>query len=378
MPSQFVRCTLGVALLSACFVTTAGADALFGADRSLWSASSETSRRSWRIENTATGEIYEVRQFSSSMLSRVSPHEDLDFVLGFVGGASQDRTGETAEIDGLGDVKAKAFFHTLDRRMLLSAGLNLPTGVTALDENQVRALRAVQPTVLGFRQREYGRGMGIDLGAAMGFDVKPGVTVGGGIGALIHGEYDVDASTPFQPGNELTFTAGADVRRPGWTTSADVVYRMFGTDRLDGTDAFQEGSQIELSLRSGVRNGKVGFDIALSEIIKSDNEVLLAGSTSSGGDNRVENGNTFWLAFSPRVQPNPWFTFKGLFDLISANQSQQQGTSAWGAGIGLGVELQLTDLARLELRGQRLTGGSEDSDLELSGWDAAVAILWQE
>ena len=355
----------------------AAAQPLFGDTRDWFSASSENSYRTWTIEVEDDGS-YEARQVSSRLLSTLSLAPNFDLVLATAGGWSQDRRTDHASIESVGDVKAKGFLYTLERRMLLSAGVNLPTGSTALNEEEVRALQAIQPTVLGFRTREYGRGFGLDLGAAIGHDLSPHVTVGGGLGYLLQGEYDLDQTAAFEPGGEFTFTLGTTYTGTDFRGGADVVYRLFGTDQTNGTDSFEEGSQIELTARGSMRSGRAGVDLLVRNVIKSDNTILVEGATSGAGENVVENGNTLWLYAVPRFDVRPWLSMKALFDLVSASQSQQQSTSAWAAGFGLGLEVRMSPVAILDIRAQKLTGKSEDDRVDLSGWDAVLAIRWQK
>lgn len=354
-----------------------GAQPLFGDARDWFSATNENSYRSWTVEVEGDGS-YEARQVSSRLFSTLSLAPNFDLVLATTGGWSQDRRAETQELQGVGDVKAKGFLYALERRLLLSAGVNLPTGSTTLDEEEVGALQAIQPTVLGFRTREYGRGFGLDLGAALGHDLTPRLTLGGGIGYLLQGEYDLDETAAFKPGGEFTFTLGTTFKGQAVSGGADVVYRVFGTDQTNGADSFEEGAQLEFTARGAVRNGRAGLDLLVRNVIKDDNTVLVEGATSGAGENVVENGNTFWLFAVPRFDARPWLSVKGLFDLVSASQSQQQTTSAWAAGFGLGLEVRMSPVAILDVRAQKLTGKSEDDRVDLSGWDAVLAIRWQK
>lgn len=372
---QLLVLLCGCAFLPA--VRPALAQPVFGDARDWLSATNENSYRTWTVEVEGEGS-YEARQVSSRLFSTLSLAQNFDLVIGTAAGWSQDRRVENSALDSIGDVKAKGFLYALERRLLLSAGINLPTGSTSLNEEEVRALQAIQPTVLGFRMREYGRGFGLDLGAALGHDVTPRMTVGGGIGYLYAGEYDLDQTAAFQPGGEFTFTLGTTYNGVNARGGADVVYRIFGTDQTNGADSFEEGAQLELTARGSVRNGRAGLDLLVRNVIKDDNTVIVEGATSGAGENVVENGNTLWLYAVPRFDVRPWLSFKGLFDLVNASQSQQQSTSAWAAGFGLGLEVRMSPVAILDVRAQKLTGKSEDDRVDLSGWDAVLAIRWQK
>jgi hypothetical protein len=365
---------LAIVLLGA-WVSTAAADVMFGADRELLAASSQNSYREWKIEDAESGQSRVLRQAVSRLSSTFVLAEDVDLLLYTSGGFSQDRAADNADLSGLGDVKVKGYLHAWDRRLVFGLGVNLPTGQTALNEDEVRVATLLAPHVLGFRLRNYGTGLDLDLGAAVGGSLTPTVTVGGGISTLIRGAYDLDEFSEYGPGNEFALTLGIDARGERLAGTFDVVYRMFGKDEVDGVESFQEGDQIEISALAALRGERWGFDASFKDVIKADNEFLT--TLPPGLDNRVANGNNLWIDLSPRYQPSERWVLKGLFDVVMVEQSQQQDTSAWAVGFGVGAEVRLTPEAIADLRLARLTGGSEDDSLDLAGWDTMLALRWQ-
>ncbi len=353
----------------------APAAVLFGDDRELLTIQNQMSFRSWRVTDNDTNQARTVRQASNRLLSSFTLGPSADLVFYGSAAVSQDRAASVAELDGLGDAKLKGFVHAWQRRLILSAGVNLPTGQTALEENEIRAAAAVAPHVFGFRMKNYGGGFDLDLGAAVGFDAKENVTVGGGASFLLRGEYDLDQVSQYKPGSEIALTAGADVRTDRSRTTLDAVVRVFMTDQIDGTDSFEEGTQFEFNLVTSFQGATWGVDLGVKDIVKLDNELLTV--TSPGEDNRVSNGNNLWLSATPRYQPNEDFAILFPFDLIAVNQSQQQNTSAWAAGFGLGLEGRLTPVAIIQARVAKLTGGSENDVVDISGWDGVISLRWQ-
>lgn len=353
----------------------ARADVMFGADRELLAATSQNSYREWKIEDTGAGESRVIRQAVSRLSSTFALGETADLLLYTSGGFSQERSLENRDLSGLADLKLKGYVHAWQRRLVFGLGVNLPTGQTALSEEEVRVATLLAPHVLGFRLRNYGSGFDVDLGVAAGGSLGPSITVGGGVNALLRGAYDLDESTEYGPGNEFALTLGIDARGEGLAGTVDVVYRMFAADEVDGSESFQEGDQIEISALAAIRGQRWGLDVLLKDVIKADNEFLT--TLPPGLDNRVANGNNLWFDVSPRYQPSERWALKALFDLVMVEQSQQQDTSAWAVGFGLGAEARLTSEAIAEVRLARLTGGSEDDSLDLSGWDTMLAFRWQ-
>lgn len=369
-----LRSTAAALLCVALCCTRAAADVTFGDERESFAASGQQSYRTWTIEDATTGQKRTLRQFASRWHATFETSDVTELVFYTSGGFSQDRAADVAEISGLSDVKLKGFYHAAQDQLLFGLGVNLPTGQTNLDDEQVRAANAISPNVLGFRQRRYGEGFDLDLSVAAGRHIGETVTLGGGVSFLHKGPYDLDDTSEYDPGSELALTVGADFQRETVAASGDVVYRLFSKDKLDEADSFEEGAQIELNLRGYLRGERWGLDAWVRDVIKDDNEVL---GVPLGTDSRVENGNNLWFGVSPSYQPSDVVAVKGLLDYVAVEQSQQQTTGAWALGIGAGVDVQLRPFAIVEARVQKLTGNSEDDSVDLSGWDGVLALRWQ-
>lgn len=371
----FRRRMLWSGCLAVLLPTAAVAGVVFPDAREHFVISSQNTYRVWTIEDNETGETRTVRQAASRLSSTFEIQEDLDLVLYTSGGASQDRAADTAQLGGLADVKLKGFLHAWRRQLLLSVGVNLPTGRTALSEEEIRVAQAISPTVLGFRMREYGRGLDADFGAALGRSLTPTATVGVGANVLVRGKYDLDEVTEYAPGSEVAVTAGIDWRSPRSVLTFDLVYRAFGTDQQNGQDSYDDGNQLELTGVYLLRRPRWGLDLAVKNIVKAESELIV--SPSPPTDTRVENGLNWWFTVVPRYQPSSIVELVGMVDLVAIDQSQMQATSAWALDLGLGCDVRLTSVAILEARLARLTGGSENDVLDLSGWDTGLTFRWQ-
>lgn len=354
--------------------TSATAGVWFPEDRELLNVNLQNSFRSWTIEDKESGEEATIRQYAARLMASVDVLENVDLVVYGAGGFSQDRRAAVSEIAGLADTKLKAYGYLWEQRLVLSAGVNMPTGMTGLDDEEIRAVQAISPTVLGFRMKNYGSGTDLDLAAALGYDLRRDLTVGGGVSYLVKGEYDLDEATTYAPGDEFAVTAGVDWRRDQWTLSVDGLYRHFGKDDFAGLGTFQDGAQLETTLRVAWRREQWGVEASLRHINKDDGEFAIDLPAS---DTRVENGNNLWFTLTPTWRPHEAIAVEGLIEYTSVEQSQQQDVGAWTAGFGAGVSVRLTPYTLLDLRAIRLTGASEDDAIDLSGYDGMVTVRWQ-
>lgn len=365
---------LTVLMIAMICAGSAAAAVQFPDDREVMSFGLQLSYRSWNIEDQTTGDKTTVRQFATRALATVDVHRNVDLVVYGSGGFSQDRRDVVSEISGLADTKLKAYGYAWDDQLVFSLGVNIPTGVTALDDGQVKAVQAISPTVLGFRMRNYGNGTDLDLAVSLGKDLGHGWTVGGGLSYLLKGEYDLDTRTVYGPGNEFAATAGADWRRGRLLLSLDTLYRNFGEDTLGDAGSFADGDQIETTVRALWRDKSWGADVFLRHIYKQESEYVWTGPPS---DTRVDNGNNLWLTISPYYQFHEAFSARLLLDYVTVDQALQQPLGAWSVGYGAGIDVRLTRRAILDLQATKLTGRSDDDTIKMSGFDVLMTIRWQ-
>ena len=365
---------VGILAIMLVWAGSAAAAVQFPDDRELLNFGLQVSYRSWNIEDQTTGDKTTVRQFATRALTTVDVHRSVDLVVYGSGGFSQDRRDVVSEISGLADTKLKAYGYAWDDQLVFGLGVNIPTGVTALDDGQVKAVQAVSPNVLGFRMRNYGNGTDLDLSVSLGHDLGRGWTVGGGLSYLLRGEYDLDPRTVYGPGNEFAATAGADWRRGRLLLSLDSLYRDFGTDTVADAGSFADGSQFETTIRALWREKSWGAEAYLRHIYKQESEYTWI---PPANDTRVDNGNNLWFSIIPYYQFNETVAVRAVLDYVTVDQALQQPLGAWTLGYGAGVDVRLTPHAILDLQATRLDGRSNDDTIKMSGFDVLMTIRWQ-
>jgi len=330
--------------------------------------------RSWTIDDEVTGESVEIRQFAARARATVDVVKNVDLTVYTAGGYSQDRRDVINEIAGLTDAKLKAYGYFWDDQLVASMGVNIPTGITALTDEEVTAVQAVSPNILGFTMKNYGGGTDLDLGLAVGRDLGRGWAVGGGASILVQGSYDLDSRSEYDPGAEIAVTAGADWRARGVLVSLDCLYRMFGDDQLDDAGSFADGNQFETTLRGAWQATSWGVAGNLRHVLKQDSEFDWARPAS---ENRVENGHNIWMTLNPYYRLHDAVDLKGILEYATVEQSQQQATGAWALGFGGGLDVRLTPRAIVAVQAVRLTGSNDDGTLDLSGFGGMLTVRWQ-
>lgn len=357
----------------------------------LHSARAPMSFRSWELES-ALGEKTQLSQLHIPLVTSLRLGPALDVVVSSAFGNSTLDPGGAADglgeesLTGNGDVRAQIFLRLLGDRVLLQAGAGLPTGRKALDPAELRVAQALGNPLLGFRMKHYGEGLDLSGGGAVAFPLGASLTAAAGAGFVYRGEYEFVAGQPdFQPGEEISVSAGLDFT--GGTSSPavrlDASYRLFGPDRLDGDDIFDEGNQIELQATSRMRPAGARVDLAARVVSKEDNAIL----NPAGSD--VEKVATdagtayFGRGETGLVRGRAFFGVAGDVTRFEGTAASEQVGTVFGVGPVL--ELALGDAAQVRVGGQVLFGQTDETEdgegnvvpsTDLSGFDVTLSFVW--
>ena len=126
----------------------------------------------------------------------------------------------SASLSGISDVRARATGRLLHDAVVMTVGLNLPSGITSLDASQFSTLRIVAAPALGLASSPVGAGLSGTIGLVLAQQV--------GRWSLAYGT-SYEARGRFQPVAALTAGSGSADFLPGG------VFRMsLGADRLLG------------------------------------------------------------------------------------------------------------------------------------------------
>jgi hypothetical protein len=148
------------------------------------------------------------------------------------------RDGERSTIRGLADTQLRARWTLGMDALVLSAGVDLPTGKSAIAEGEIAAAGRIGNDFLAFPISNMGSGLAATAGAAAARTLGAW-NVGGGVSARFSGAYDVydgDAAPEvrYQPGSELRVRVGGDREIGGGRVSLGLTYAGFGADEANG------------------------------------------------------------------------------------------------------------------------------------------------
>jgi len=317
----------------------------------------------WKVKKDKVSEF-------SIPLMMVYPCSPKLTLYGMTGPAfSSLNTGESYGLSGLSDLKIGGHYLTWNDRWLLTFGLNLPTGKSALKTEEYAVASVL--TLPAFNFRTPSMGQGLDLQAGLNGARELGdFRIGYGVSYLLKGAFKpFDAvADSYNPGDELAFSIGAD-RRVEWfgkdmRLTGDMLYSVYFGDTWRKEKVFKSGNRLLIQLMSVFRQGPCDVVILLRDRLKAKNKT---GSFSVYETERKNsNGNQFEIQGTAYYPTGPDMRLKGILEFKLYGNSDYGTGGATLFGLGGGVRRKLT--AKMDFDGGvRVYFGSYRTSVESAG-----------
>jgi hypothetical protein len=215
----------------------------------------------WRFDDGSVERARSAWQWSFPVvgvatLGRVTVDAYAAYAVGEV--EAEDLLGATthARLSGMTDLKLRAVTRLVGDRLLLTAGVNVPTGARELEQEELGALRVLGSPILRFATPAFGTGPSGTLGVVVARPVGEW-SVGFGAAAEVRGSYaPVDAAQfgfgdlDLDPGEAFRISLGADrlVGQSAMSVSASAT--IYTSDELSG-EAIGVGTPLRATVRLG-------------------------------------------------------------------------------------------------------------------------------
>ncbi len=154
---------------------------------------------------------------------------------------TQSASGGTAHsnISGLTDTQLRGTYVFGTDFIVITGGVNLPTGQSTVTQQQALAASLIGSDFLAFPISNMGTGFGVTAGVALARPLGDW-NVGGGASVKRSSQYDpIDAvggpTLHYQPGNEYRLRAGLDRGVGTGHVALGLTYSRFGDDNLGGS-----------------------------------------------------------------------------------------------------------------------------------------------
>ena len=320
-----------------------------------------------------------LNQFAIPLTGFVPVREDFEVSL-YIANASNSVDFPDAEykLSGLSDVRLQANHSFVEDQLLLSVGVNLPTGKKKLSLGEEWAvLRALSQNYLDFPVVRLGEGLGFNAllgGAAM---LSEKIRGGAGIMYQYVGKYEpYEGYADYDPGDLISANAGADFEGKRSTLSIDAILTMYTDDKKDSEKIFRQSTQLDLRLSARVGDEKKSFAGMARYVMRGDNKQYdesgaeISSLKMFGDEFSIMGGATFMFAnemyFSPAAELRS----------IAGNGENLEAEIEGATIIGFGGTLGKRIGENLNLEGgfKYYTGSAHGGDLDLSGYQITFGL----
>lgn len=284
------------------------------------------------------------------------------------------------QLNGLGDLKLQVSKSFAEDQMLMSVGLNLPTGKTSLDEEGDSTINMLSNNFLDLPVRGLGGGFGFNI-LLGGAQSSGNLQYGGGILYEYNGEYEpYEARGDYDPGDKISINAGGDLVGEKTTFSVDIIYSLFTYDKVDGNDRFKQSPQIEF--RTGVvyKLSNTDLNAGIRYVFRGDNDIYLLDAASQeileslklfGNELMLYGGAVYKI--SKDMSLNPSLSLR----MISANDKNLEDSQLDNSnviGIGLAFNRRFQEKYGLKIGGKYFTGSADGGDIDLTGLQFTASL----
>jgi hypothetical protein len=228
---------------------------------------------------------------------------------------SGNPTTTTSELSGLTDTQVRASYAIGQEFVVVTAGINLPTGSATVDPSELDAATRIGSDFLTFPVSGFGSGLGFTGGVAL---ARPMGSWNLGFGASMRQSTEYEpfrdaAGTPlkFTPGPEYRARMGVD--RPFGTgrMSFGLTFSAFGDDKANAT-SFNTGNRYigQFAMNSSLGEGGVDYSFVLWNLYRSSGTQIDQNASPSG--NITNASMTFGLrgpanvGIEPSIETRLW------------------------------------------------------------------------
>jgi hypothetical protein len=278
----------------------------------------------------------------------------------------------TSDIAGLTDTQLRANYVLGNDFIVLTAGLNLPTGQSRVTIDQVLAAGLIGSDFLAFPISSMGTGFGETGGIAVARPVADW-NVGAGFSMRRTEHYDPfdlggGTSLRYQPGNEYRARVGADRAVGTGRVTLGFTYSTFGNDELAGS-IYNTGNRYitQFAFSDDVGPGKIG--IGAWNLLRTAG--TLADSAFLGHENISNAALSYGIIVGetlvePNVEARAWVQQGAATSLLTTLGVRSQ-LNVGGLAVLPGIGYSLGRVAAQDLSGSNTTA-------TLTGWHATLAI----
>ncbi len=166
-------------------------------------------------------------------------------------GNGASASGDNLEtLSGLTDTQLNANYYIENANVIFNLGINLPTGKKDLSLQEFRTSNLISHNIFKFQIPNFGQGLNVTAGFTWVQPLNESVVFGLGASYQYKAGFKPlkNFIENYNPGDEILLTGGFDVRlSPTATLSSDVIFTIFGTDKIGDDEVFAPGNRLVLN-----------------------------------------------------------------------------------------------------------------------------------
>jgi hypothetical protein len=280
---------------------------------------------------------------------------------------------EASSVSGLADTQLRGNYTVGNDAIVLTAGLNLPTGRATVSGDEVVAAGVIGNDFFAFPISNMGTGFGGTGGVALARPFGPW-NVGAGVSLRYSAEYtpfDIDGTkTRYQPGQEYRARVGVDRSVGAGRAVLGFTYSAFGSDHAG---SYTYGTGDRYVVQSGFSTPVRGVDLALS----AWNLYHAKGQTAAGTTAPWENVANVAVATGFRVGAA---TVEPNVEWRAWNEDADGGPRRLGTLATFGIRARLSVLGLAVSPGASYSTGNLHVDgsgpADVRGWRVATTVRY--
>jgi hypothetical protein len=325
----------------------------------------------WDIE----GE-YNINQFAIPINGFMPLKDNLEFRFSAVNSSSNLEIFDfDFKLSGLSDVRLQLNQSLAEDKILLSLGLNLPTGKKELSFiEELPVLQTLSLNFLDFPVRQLGEGFGFNLMAG-GAEMLGEIKVGGALMYQYNGAYKpYDTEDEYNPGDQFSVTGNANLSGDKHSVTLSGIYSVFGTDKQEDRKIFAQAPLFNLGLSGIFGEGTVRYGGDIGLLFRGRNARY--DSTETKFEQLKAFGSEYFLGMRMYWTPDNYWKIAPLLELhiIGENEYDIEGAAVYGFGceatrnISTGIDLGFGF--------KYFTGGAtEFGDLDIKGYQVFGSLM---
>jgi hypothetical protein len=290
-----------------------------------------------------------------------------------VRGAQSNTGGDVTKISSLTDTQFSLQYHVESADLLLSCGVNFPSGKKELTPDEFTTSVLLSNEIFNLQVPSYGQGLNVNPGFTWALPINDDLVIGFGATYQYKGKFKpLEGLGDYDPGDEILIVGGLDVRLSEVAVvSGDVIFTTYGKDKLGGGDVFAAGSKWVANAQFRQYFNQNELWLLARYRTRGKNEVAVAGSLVPEA-NKV-SPNQFELLGHYRVRFNERFSAAFLAEgrFYETTSAPVSGITLFGMGIA--PEILLSPTVSIPARIKFQFGSLKDGDT-LSGFEVGIGI----